>query len=69
MHLWDGAAFFLVNTGQKIVPSKHGLLTTLGYQIAGQRAVYALEGSIAVTGALVQWVAGQPRPDLDCLGD
>ncbi|HLK24342.1 MAG TPA: glycerol kinase GlpK [Caulobacteraceae bacterium] len=49
-------SFLLVNTGEKIVHSKHGLLTTLGYRLAGQRAVYALEGSIAVTGALVQWV-------------
>ena len=36
--------------------SRHGLLTTLAYQLAGQPAVYALEGSIAVAGALVQWV-------------
>jgi glycerol kinase len=49
-------SFLLVNTGEQIVHSKHGLLTTLGYQIAGQPAVYALEGSIAVTGSLVQWV-------------
>src|SRR5665213_2000576 len=49
-------SFLLVNTGPKIVQSKNGLLTTLGYQIGGEPAVYALEGSIAVTGALVQWV-------------
>ncbi len=49
-------SFLLVNTGPKIVQSKNGLLTTLGYQIGGAPAVYALEGSIAVTGALVQWV-------------
>ncbi|MEK6221881.1 MAG: FGGY-family carbohydrate kinase, partial [Chloroflexota bacterium] len=48
--------FMLLNTGNKIVHSKHGLLTTLGYQIDGQKAVYALEGSIAITGALVQWL-------------
>jgi glycerol kinase len=48
--------FLLVNTGGAIVQSKNGLLTTLGYQIGAQPAVYALEGSIAVTGALVQWV-------------
>jgi glycerol kinase len=48
--------FLLVNTGQKLVQSKNGLLTTVGYKIGTQRAVYALEGSIAVTGALVQWV-------------
>jgi glycerol kinase len=49
-------SFLLVSTGPKIVQSKNGLLTTLGYQIGGEPAVYALEGSIAVTGALVQWV-------------
>jgi glycerol kinase len=38
------------------VPSKSGLLTTLGYKIGDQPAVYALEGSIAITGALVQWL-------------
>jgi glycerol kinase len=48
--------FMLLNTGNKIVQSKHGLLTTLGYQIGDQQAVYALEGSIAITGALVQWL-------------
>jgi glycerol kinase len=48
--------FMLLNTGEKPVPSKAGLLTTLGYKIGDQKAVYALEGSIAVTGALVQWL-------------
>jgi glycerol kinase len=48
--------FMLLNTGEEIVPSRHGLLTTLGYQIGDQPAVYALEGSIAITGALVQWL-------------
>jgi len=48
--------FMLMNTGEKIVPSKCGLLTTVGYQIGGKPAVYALEGSIAITGALVQWL-------------
>lgn len=48
--------FMLMNTGGKPVPSKSGLLTTLGYKIGDQDAVYALEGSIAVTGALVQWL-------------
>jgi glycerol kinase len=48
--------FMLMNTGEKIVPSKHGLLTTLGYKIGNKPAVYALEGSIAITGALVQWI-------------
>ncbi len=48
--------FMLMNTGTKIVPSKCGLLTTLGYKIGKAPAVYCLEGSIAITGALVQWV-------------
>jgi glycerol kinase len=48
--------FMLLNTGTKPVPSKSGLLTTLGYKIGSQPAVYALEGSIAITGALVQWL-------------
>ncbi|GAB3897553.1 glycerol kinase GlpK [Microbispora bryophytorum] len=48
-------AFLLLNTGTEPVVSAHGLLTTVGYQIGDQPAVYALEGSIAVTGALVQW--------------
>jgi len=48
--------FMLLNTGTDIVPSKHGMLTTVCYQFGGQRPVYALEGSIAVAGALVQWL-------------
>ncbi len=48
--------FMLLNTGEQIVPSKRGLLTTVGYRIGTQRPVYCLEGSIAVTGALVQWL-------------
>jgi len=48
--------FMLLNTGEKVVPSKSGLLTTLGYKIGNQPAIYALEGSIAITGALVQWL-------------
>ena len=48
--------FMLMNTGEKPVPSQSGLLTTLGYKIGDQKAVYALEGSIAITGALVQWL-------------
>lgn len=48
--------FMLMNTGTKIVPSKFGLLTTLGYRIGSQEPVYCLEGSIAITGALVQWL-------------
>ena len=48
--------FMLMNTGERMFPSTCGLLTTLGYQLEGQKSVYALEGSIAITGALVQWL-------------
>jgi len=48
--------FMLLNTGEQIVQSHCGLLTTVAYQRAGRPARYALEGSIAVTGALVQWL-------------
>jgi glycerol kinase len=47
--------FLLLNTGPEPVPSKHGLITTVAYQVSGQEPVYALEGSIAIAGALVQW--------------
>ncbi|MGH3769668.1 MAG: glycerol kinase GlpK, partial [Pseudonocardiaceae bacterium] len=48
--------FMLLNTGTERVPSRHGLLTTVCYQLGSQDPVYALEGSIAVTGSLVQWL-------------
>ncbi len=48
--------FLLLNTGTEIVHSKNGLLTTVGYKIGDQDAVYCLEGAIAVTGSLVQWL-------------
>ena len=48
--------FLLLNTGTEAVLSKNGLLTTVGYKIGDQDAVYCLEGSIAITGALVQWL-------------
>jgi len=48
--------FMLLNTGTKPVESRSGLLTTVAYQFGNTPAVYALEGSIAVTGALVQWL-------------
>ena len=48
--------FMLMNTGEKPVASKAGLLTTMGYKIGNQKAVYALEGSIAIAGALIQWL-------------
>ena len=49
-------SFLLVNTGETAAISENGLLTTVGYQIGDRPAVYALEGSIAVSGSLVQWV-------------
>lgn len=48
--------FMLMNTGTELVRSENGLLTTVNYQIEGQPPVYALEGSIAIAGALVQWL-------------
>jgi glycerol kinase len=48
--------FMLLNTGEQMIPSHSGLLTTVGYQLSGKPAVYCLEGSIAITGALVQWM-------------
>jgi glycerol kinase len=48
--------FLLMNTGERPVESRHGLLTTVAYQLSGEPARYALEGSIAITGALVQWL-------------
>ncbi|MFU8826663.1 MAG: glycerol kinase GlpK [Brevefilum sp.] len=53
--------FMLMNTGNEAVPSASGLLTTVGYQIGDQQVVYALEGSIAITGALVQWLRDNLR--------
>jgi glycerol kinase len=56
--------FMLMNTGGKPVQSRAGLLTTLGYKIGDRKAVFALEGSIAITGALVQWL----RDNLELIG-
>jgi glycerol kinase len=56
--------FMLLNTGEEKVASKNGLLTTVCYKIGDQRPVYALEGSIAITGALVQWL----RDNLKIIG-
>ncbi len=56
--------FMLLNTGTEIRPSTCGLLTTVAYQFAGQPAHYALEGSVAITGALVQWL----RDNLGLIG-
>ena len=48
--------FMLLNTGSRPIFSQNGLLTTMAYQLQGQQAVYALEGSVAIAGALVQWL-------------
>jgi len=48
--------FLLLNTGNEPVASRHGLLTTVAYQNRGEKPVYCLEGSIAIAGALVQWL-------------
>ncbi|MCG8686452.1 MAG: glycerol kinase GlpK [Desulfobacterales bacterium] len=66
--------FLLFNTGSEIRFSNHGLLTTLGYQIGDQDPVYALEGSIAYAGALVQWVRDnlgliETAPDIETLAN
>jgi glycerol kinase len=53
--------FMLMNTGTDAVPSRSGLLTTVAYKIGDRPAVYALEGSIAITGALVQWLRDNLR--------
>jgi glycerol kinase len=51
--------FLLMNTGAEAINSYAGLITTVGYRIGDQQPVYALEGSIAITGALVQWMRDQ----------
>jgi glycerol kinase len=51
--------FLLLNTGEEIVRSEHGLLTTVCYRFGDAKPVYALEGSIAVTGSAVQWLRDQ----------
>ena len=51
--------FALLNTGTSIIRSRHGLLTTLCYKFGDQEAVYALEGSVAVTGSAIQWLRDQ----------
>ncbi|HUN33890.1 MAG TPA: glycerol kinase GlpK [Trebonia sp.] len=51
--------FMLLNTGEEVVRSKNGLLTTVCYQFGEQKPIYALEGSIAVTGSAVQWLRDQ----------
>lgn len=48
--------FLLMNTGERAVPSTHGLITTVAYKFGPENARYALEGSVAIAGALVQWI-------------
>ncbi|HLS15802.1 MAG TPA: FGGY-family carbohydrate kinase, partial [Beutenbergiaceae bacterium] len=66
--------FMLINTGEEIVPSENGLLTTVCYKIGDQKPIYALEGSIAVTGSLVQWLRDNlgiisSAPEVEVLAD
>jgi glycerol kinase len=49
-------SFYLMNTGEDAVASDHGLLTTIGFQMSGEPVQYALEGSIFVTGAAIEWL-------------
>ncbi len=53
--------FMLMNTGEEIVHSRHGLLTTACYKFGDERTVYALEGSIAIAGAVIQWLRDNMR--------
>ncbi|MGH9571667.1 MAG: FGGY family carbohydrate kinase, partial [Candidatus Angelobacter sp.] len=53
---YGNGCFLLMNTGEKPVASAHGLLTTTAYQLGSQPVCYALEGSVAIAGALVQWL-------------
>ncbi|PRY68500.1 glycerol kinase [Glaciihabitans tibetensis] len=66
--------FLIFNTGEEIIHSKNGLLTTLGYKLGDAPAHYALEGSIAVTGSLVQWLRDnigliQSAPEIETLAN
>lgn len=58
-------SFVIVNTGEELVRSEHGLLSTVAYKLGDANPVYALEGSIAVTGSLVQWL----RDNLGLISD
>ena len=53
--------FLLMHTGHEPIPSEHGLITTLAYQFSGRKPSYCLEGSIAIAGALVQWLRDNLR--------
>ncbi len=65
--------FLLMNTGERMVASSCGLLTTVAYKLGNAAACYALEGSVAITGALVQWLRDNlgmiaKSPDIEALG-
>lgn len=53
---YDGASFVIMNTGTKIIPSQQGLLTTVCYKFGNRPTTYALEGAIAFTGTVVEWL-------------
>ncbi|MXR50633.1 glycerol kinase GlpK [Halovenus sp. WSH3] len=57
-------SFYLMNTGNEAVASDHGLLTTIGFQLSGEPVQYALEGSIFITGAAIEWLE-----DLELISD
>jgi glycerol kinase len=61
---YGAGSFLVLNTGESLVRSTNGLLTTMGYKLGAEPATYALEGSMAVTGALVQWF----RDNLELIG-
>ncbi len=66
--------FLIFNTGEEIVHSKNGLLTTVGYKLGDEKPHYALEGSIAVTGSLIQWLRDNlgmisSAPEVEVLAD
>ena len=66
--------FLIFNTGEEIVRSENGLITTVAYQLGDAKPVYALEGSIAVTGSLVQWLRDnlgmiQSAPEIEALAN
>ena len=66
--------FMLLNTGEEIVPSTSGLLTTVCYRFGNEPAVYALEGSVAIAGALVQWLRDNLKlienaPEIEALAE
>lgn len=58
---YDGASFVIMNTGTKIISSKQGLLTTVCYKFGNQPTVYALEGAIAFTGSVIEWLQDNLR--------